>query len=170
IFVDGASSDGTLEIIRAVRRPYRLLQGVAGGISRAMNAGLCASTGEIVAYLHSDDYYLNPSVLSTVVQNMDDDAGWLFGRTMTDLDGELVPEDYVAPRFCYSQLLRGNFIPHPATFVRRELMLRVGGFDEGLKYAMDYDLWLKIAPLAQPIQLDLPLVAFREHAGSLSTS
>jgi glycosyltransferase involved in cell wall biosynthesis len=169
IFVDGGSTDGTLERIRSLPRSYRLVEGVRGGISRAMNAGLAIATGRIVAHLHSDDYYLAPDVLSTVARHLEGGAGWLFGRTVTDLGGSLLPENYVAPRFSYARLLRGNFIPHPATFVRRELMLRAGGFNEKLKYAMDYDLWLKLARLAEPVQLDCAFTAFREHAGSLST-
>ncbi|HYD97615.1 MAG TPA: glycosyltransferase family 2 protein [Noviherbaspirillum sp.] len=171
IFVDGGSSDGTLEQIRALQRPYRLLENVRGGVSRAMNEGLHAATGDVVAYLHSDDYYLHPQVLSTVARLLESSGrGWLFGRTKALIDGKLYADNYVAPRFSYRNLLRGNFIPHPATFVRRELMLRAGGFDTALKYAMDYDLWLKLAKMGEPVQLDEPLAAFREHEGSLSSS
>lgn len=171
IFVDGGSTDGTLEQIRALQRPYRLLENVRGGVSRAMNEGLHAATGDVVAYLHSDDYYLQPDVLSRVARHMEQSRrGWLFGRTMSLVDGVLKPDNYVAPRFSYGSLLRGNFIPHPATFVRRDLMLRAGGFDTSLKYAMDYDLWLKLARIEEPVQLDDALTAFREHEGSLSSS
>lgn len=171
IFVDGGSSDGTLEQIRALKRPYRLLENVRGGVSRAMNEGLRAARGDVIAYLHSDDYYLRPDVLSHVAQLLDASGRkWLFGRTMTLANGQLYPDNYTAPRFSYANLLRGNFIPHPATFVRRELMLRAGGFNTSLKYAMDYDLWLKLAMMCEPLQLDEPLAAFREHEGSLSSS
>lgn len=171
IFVDGGSSDGTIEQITSLERPYRLLKNVRGGVSRAMNEGLRVATGDVIAYLHSDDYYLKPDVLSRVARHMEASGRkWLFGRTMTLADGELHPDDYVAPRFSYANLLRGNFIPHPATFVRRELMQRAGGFNTGLKYAMDYDLWLKLAMMSEPLQLDEPFTAFREHEGSLSSS
>lgn len=171
IFVDGGSDDGTLEQIRALQRPYRLLENVRGGVSRAMNEGLRAATGDVVAYLHSDDYYLKPDVLSQAARLLESSGrGWLFGRTMALKGGTLHADNYVAPRFSYDSLLRGNFIPHPATFVRRELLLRAGGFNTGLKYAMDYDLWLKLARLSEPLQLDDALTAFREHEGSLSTS
>ncbi|HEY0844093.1 MAG TPA: glycosyltransferase family 2 protein [Noviherbaspirillum sp.] len=171
IFVDGGSTDGTLEQIRAIQRPTLLLENVRGGVSRAMNEGLRAATGDVIAYLHSDDYYLKPDVLSRVARHFDASGRkWLFGRTMTLQNGQLFPDDYVAPRFSYPNLLRGNFIPHPATFVRRELMLRAGGFNTGLKYAMDYDLWLKLAMMAEPLQLDESFTAFREHEGSLSSS
>jgi len=171
IFVDGGSTDGTLEQIRMLQRPYRLLGNVRGGVSRAMNEGLRVATGDVIAYLHSDDYYLQPDVLSRVARHFESSGKkWLFGRTMSLVEGKLQADNYVAPRFSYENLLRGNFIPHPATFVRRELMLRAGGFNTSLKYAMDYDLWLKLAMMGDPVQLDEALTVFREHEGSLSSS
>jgi len=171
IFVDGGSTDGTLEQIRALQRPYQLIENVRGGVSRAMNEGMRAARGDVIAYLHSDDYYLHPQVLSTVAGHLETSGrSWLFGRTRTIIDGQLLSENYVAPRYTYGKLLKGNFIPHPATFVRRDLMQRAGGFDASLKYAMDYDLWLRIGRLAEPVQLDEPLTAFREHEGSLSSA
>jgi len=170
IFVDGGSTDGTLERIRALPRPYTLLENVRGGISNAMNAGLKAATGDVIMHLHSDDYLFGKDVLTRVAALFRlSGRQWLFGRTLTLVDEELIADRYVAPRFTYANLLRGNFIPHPATFVRRDFMLETGGFDTDLKYAMDYDMWLKLGRVAAPLQLNEPLAVFREHQGSLST-
>lgn len=170
IFVDGGSTDNTLAQINAIGRPIKLIGPVQGGISNAMNHGLKAATGDIVAYLHSDDFYLRTDGLSVVARAFaSSGCRWLFGRTLRAIDGQLLPEGFTAPRYSRTQLLRGNFIPHPATFVTRSLMLEAGGFDTSLRYAMDYDLWLRLSQLAEPVQLDLPLAAFREHDGSLST-
>lgn len=170
ILVDGGSSDGTLERIRSLDRPYTLIENVQGGISEAMNAGIEAARGEIIAHLHSDDFYLHDDVLHTVANAFQHyHCRWLYGRTMRCINGRLLPEGFVAPPFSQARLLRGNFIPHPATFMTRELIWRAGGFDPRLRYAMDYDLWLRLSHLATPIALPQPLAAFREHAGSLST-
>lgn len=171
IFVDGGSTDGTLERIAAIPRPVKVITNVRGGISKAMNEGIHAATGEVVAHLHSDDFYLESDVLSRVAVAMaDQNVGWCFGRIQRLIDGKLVPESYVAPAYSAKRLCRGNFIPHPATFVRRDWINKAGRFDEALTYAMDYDLWLKLAKRGGPVELNLPLAAFREHAGSLSSS
>lgn len=170
IFVDGGSTDGTLERIRAVPRPCRVLENVRGGISRAMNAGIEQASGRIIAHLHSDDFYLRPDVLSLVAQQFETTGRqWLFGRAMPVKHGVLCEEGYVAPPYDYRTLVRVNFIPHPSTFVHRDLFARAGLFNEDLKYAMDYELWLRLGRLAEPAQLGMPLSAMREHTGSLST-
>ena len=171
IFVDGGSTDGTLERIAAIDRPVTVLHDVRGGISHAMNEGIRVASGDIVAHLHSDDYYLHPGVVSKAVRAMEaNQAGWCFGRIMRIVDGQLLPESFVAPKYSAARLTRGNFIPHPATFVRRDWILKAGGFDESRKYAMDYDLWLKLAKFGDPVELGEPLAVFRVHDGSLSSS
>jgi hypothetical protein len=70
----------------------------------------------------------------------------------------------------YNRLLRGNIILHPATFVMRHAMMEIGGFDSKLKYAMDYDLWLRLGSNNHPLCLDKLLSCFRIHNGSLSSS
>lgn len=172
IFVDGGSSDGTLERIRAIDRPFKLVTGVDGGISRAMNEGIKVATGDVIAHLHSDDYYLHPQVLSKVAFEMRRTGRqWLVGGMVVDKDGGLVPEARSALTFSFSRLLGGKYlVPHPATFVSRALFEKVGLFDEGLRYAMDWDLWLRIGSAGEvPAEITEPLTAFREHQGSLST-
>jgi glycosyltransferase involved in cell wall biosynthesis len=171
IFVDGGSTDGTLAEIAAIKRPIKLLHNVRGGISHAMNEGVKLATGDVVAHLHSDDYYLSTDVLSKVAHVLaDPNVGWCYGRTKRLRDGVLVSEGYVAPRYSAKRLLRGNFIPHPATFVRRDWLVGAGFFNESLKYAMDYDLWLKLSKRGDALAMNIPMAVFREHGGSLSSS
>lgn len=170
VFVDGDSTDATLELLRAVPGQTTLLSGVRGGIAKAMNAGTAAARGEIVAHLHSDDYYLHPDVLATVKQHMDQDGSdWLFGRIVSDIDGRQVPEPFVVPPIDTARLLRRNLVPHPATFMRRSVFQRFGGFREDYRLAMDYEYWLRIAPHLKLSQLSEALTAFRVHAESATS-
>jgi len=170
IFVDGHSTDGTLALLRAQPGNTRLLEGVDGGIAGAMNAGIAAAQGEIVAHLHSDDYYLHPTVLTSVAQRMAaDGCDVLFGRIVSDIAGQRVPESFAVPRFAPQRLLRRNLIPHPATFIRRTVFERFGVFSQDYKLAMDYEFWLRIRNQCRFAQIDEPLAAFRVHAGSASS-
>jgi glycosyltransferase involved in cell wall biosynthesis len=169
VFVDGDSTDGTLELLQRQPGEVRIVTGVRGGIARAMNAGVAAARGEFVAHLHADDYYVHPDVLATVERQLRaDGSDWLFGRIVSDVGGQQVPEGFTVPRFSPRALLRRNIVPHPATFVRREVFARFGGFREDYRLAMDYEFWLRIAPHLKASQLDEPLAAFRVHEGSAS--
>lgn len=172
VFVDGGSIDGTLEYVRSLAGNVKVVENVAGGISRAMNVGIEHASGEIVAHLHSDDYYPSPDVLSKVEASfrLNPEAQWLFGRCISNVEG--VERRPIAPQIAYSyeRLLRRNFIPHPATFVRRGMFSSCGKFDESIKYAMDYDLWLRFGRVSAPLQLDAYLAVFRVHPGSLSSA
>jgi len=169
VFVDGDSDDGTIELLQRQPGNVRIITGVRGGIARAMNTGIAEARGEILAHLHSDDYYLHPGVLATVKQRMDQDGSdWLFGRIVSDVDGRRVPESFVVPPIDTARLLRRNLVPHPATFIRRSVFQRFGGFSEDYRLAMDYEFWLRIQPHLKLSQLSEPLAAFRVHPGSAS--
>jgi glycosyltransferase involved in cell wall biosynthesis len=175
IFVDGGSRDGTLNMLAAYAQDdpgnRRILHDVGGGISRAMNQGIEAARGEIVAHLHADDYYADDEVLARVARRFEETgAAWVVGNIQVLRDGALAPAYPMRP-FSYRAYAAGHTtVPHPAVFVRRACFDQVGGFDPGLRYAMDIDLWLRLARHAPPAQLDATLAVFREHAGSISSA
>lgn len=176
VFVDGGSVDGTLALLAACPGNTRLLRDVGGGISRAMNAGIAAASGDIVAHLHADDYYADAEVLATVESAFAqaDAAGrpldWVFGAILVWRDGRLLPAQ-PPPPFSYRAFAAGRAtVPHPAVFIRRAAFARVGLFDERLRYAMDIDLWLRLGAGSRPGVIARPLAVFREHAGSASSS
>lgn len=173
IFVDGGSTDGTLDIIARMAPGAVVLRDRRGGISRAMNEGIAAATGDVVAHLHSDDFYAGPQVLATVQAAFEaaPQARWLVGRIDVLRDGQRLAATAPSHALTVHTFRRGAVsIPHPAVFIRRELFKQCGVFEEGLKYAMDIDLWLRLLPVAQPLTLAHTLAVFREHAGSVSTA
>jgi glycosyltransferase involved in cell wall biosynthesis len=171
IFVDGGSTDGTLDMLAAYPGNKRILRDVGGGISRAMNQGIEAATGAYVAHLHSDDYYASDDVLASVAAQFDRQrVDWVFGKVQVLKDGALVPPNPMPP-YSYRSFAAGRaWVAHPAVFIRREAFGRVGMFDEQLRYAMDIDLWLRLGQVARPATIDRPLTIFRDHAGSVSSA
>lgn len=138
-----------------------------------MNAGIRAATGDVIAHLHSDDHYLNPHILSKVAVAFEESGHeWLIGWIMKDIDGRLEPDVPKQTGFSQRRFAAGIlFVPHPATFVRRTLFERVGFFDEGLRCAMDNDLWQRITAVGTPpVEIREFLTAVRRHAGRLSTA
>lgn len=170
IFVDGGSSDATLALLAAFPGNKRILHDVRGGISHAMNRGIRAARGAIVGHLHADDYYAAPDVLASVASAMAASGrDWLVGEIVVLSPHGLLPAQ---PRraYSYAALAAGRaFIPHPATFIGRHLFAQFGYFDEQLRYAMDIDLWLRLAAHTPPVVLQRVLAVFREHAGSVSS-
>ena len=171
IFVDGGSTDGTLEYISKERPASTVLTNVGGGISRAMNAGIAAATGDIVAHLHSDDFYKHGGVLSRVAQLFEATGrDWIVGRTDDLRNGKIEPGASVLPFSRWRFLSRGAYLPHPSTFMRIELMRRLGGFDETVRYAMDIDCWIRALRISQTVARRRAVGGFSRTHGSLSST
>jgi glycosyltransferase involved in cell wall biosynthesis len=171
IVVDGGSKDRTLDILAKYedRIDYWISE-PDKGISDAMNKGILLSTGELIAHLHADDFFADPSVVSSVCSKYLRHPGalWLTGGIdIVDKEGNL-RQEIKARKYSYRKLIRGNILLHPATFVTRHAFEKVGVFDTGYRYAMDYDLWLRIGSIADPVLLDLQVACFRAHDESRS--
>jgi Glycosyl transferase family 2 len=170
IVIDGGSTDGSREII-ARYAPYLDYWVVEPdrGQAHAINKGFERATGEIVAWLNSDDYY-TPGALRKVVAAFASDAGvsWVYGDCLlvAEPDGVLGP--CPAQPFRLDTALGGRSpIWQPASFVRRSLLDRTGPLDESLGLALDYDLWLRAWRHARPLYLaGETLAVIADHADS----
>ncbi|HEX2396926.1 MAG TPA: glycosyltransferase family 2 protein [Solirubrobacteraceae bacterium] len=177
VVVDGGSSDGTLDILRAAER-VRWISEPDRGLAHAMNKGIAMAQGEVIGWLNADDRYL-PRALEAVGRALarHPDALWLTGRCrIIDADGREVRRWVTAyknaflRRYSLPLYLTQNFISAPATFLRREAFEVAGLFDERYRISMDYDFYLRLARRADPLVLDRELADFRMAEGSLSMS
>lgn len=148
IVIDGGSTDNSIEIIR--RYESRLGYWISErdkGQTDALNKGFAHAHGEILAWLNSDDVYY-PGAVSAAVKFMGEnpDIGMVYG----DLDfineaGELIGR-FNAAQTDLKKLRRGFVhIPQPAAFFRAVHWQQVGPLDPGYFFAMDYDLWVRLA-------------------------
>lgn len=175
LIIDGGSTDGALEIIQQYAATDTRIAWESSrdsGISEAMNRGLHGARGEIIAFLHADDRYADLAVLGDVDRCFSrmTPTLWVTGGVREiDTTGRQIRQLPVRT-YSYRRLLRNNILYHPATFLSQRAFEQAGSFDAGLKYAMDYDLWLRLGRISSPVTLNRMLADFRVHPGSLSTS
>lgn len=173
LVIDGGSTDGSREVLGEyssyldywVAEPDR-------GQAHAINKGIARATGDIVAWLNSDDCYL-PGTVARVVAEFESDPAleWLYGDFLLRAEpaGTLTPSSSIPFEFP-TALLRGySPICQPTAFVRRSLLERIGGIDERYHLAMDFDLWLRAVKQARPRYLaGTPLALVTDHADAKS--
>jgi glycosyltransferase involved in cell wall biosynthesis len=171
IVFDGGSTDGTLEILRRHEGTYpmRWVSEPDRGMYDAINKGLAMASGEIVAYLNTDDLYF-PWTVATVVDAMNRSGADLVYGDAIRLDeptGARMPWLQVPVR---ARALRasGSLI-QPAVFWRRDLHERVGLFDASLRFVGDLDFWLRALDRCTTVQVDEVLAVDRAHAMQFST-
>lgn len=175
LVVDGGSTDDTLRILRRYEGRLRVISEPDRGQSDAINKGFRLTSGEALAWLNSDDTYA-PGALQAAVETLSATrARWCFGECLVvDEDDREVRhavsgyKSWASRRYSIRRLLSSNFIPQPATFFRRDLLDEVGTLDPSLRYAMDYDLWLRFARIAEPAFVPRPLASFRWHSASVT--
>ena len=174
IVIDGGSKDGTLEIIErwrpalayAISEPDR-------GIYDAMNKGLARATGDVVAFLNSDDRYIDGEVLGEVAQafaSADVDA--VFGDVDFVRPGapDRVVRRYSSARFTPERLKTGLLPAHPALFVRRSVFDRVGPFNADYHIAGDFEFVVRAFGDGRLRYKYLPRVMVRMQTGGASTA
>lgn len=163
--MDAGSTDQSVDIIKryADRIDY-WVSGPDGGQSAAINAGWSRGSGEIVAWLNSDDFYL-PGSLATVGAYLaaHPDVMVVYGRCdIVDRGGEVL--DRVGePYRRRTMVMSRNVIPQPAAFIRREALDRVGMLDELLHYVMDMELFLRVGRIRAPRFIDETLAGMTRH-------
>lgn len=162
VVVDGASTDGTPDIIRSFGpRVDTLLSEPDDGIGDAMNKGVRLATGELVTHLHAGDAFCDSEVVARVAEDYAARKWrWAVGgaRWLRE-DGAPGGVQHFAA-FSYRRLRLMNYIPHQAAFLERGLFGEIGGFDTSYKIAMDYHFWLRLGALHSPAVLPFEVVDF----------
>ncbi len=168
IIVDGGSTDGTLEIIIKYQDRLTWVSEKDRGQSDAINKGFEMASGDILAWLNSDDTYV-PGALDTVCRAYQERPfKWCFGkcRNIDENDHEIRKavtryKIFESRRYSYRRLLSKDFISQPAVFFTRDVYKEIGPLDLDCNYSMDYDYWLRIGKRYQPHYIDKFLANFR---------
>ena len=165
LVVDGASSDGSVDILR--RYADRLTWWVSeadSGQAEAVNKGFRRARGEIVGWLNSDDVYLPGAVSAAVAAfRSAPETAVVYGNALS-IDAEGRPFNVMRARqYSLTDLLAFNIICQPAAFVRRSALELVGYLDPAYHMLMDHLLWLEMARLAPLVYVPQTWAAARYH-------
>jgi GT2 family glycosyltransferase len=174
--IDDHSSDRgprIVEELAARDRRVKLLRSGGRGIVAALNSGIEAAGGKYVARMDGDDVSM-PERFRMQVAALDRDMQVLaVGSAIECIDtkGRLIDVNYFpcAPRHIAEVLRQGVCcLCHPATMIRREALLAIGGYRDFARHAEDFDLWLRLSSIGELKNLDVPLLRFRLHRKSTS--
>lgn len=166
VVVDGGSFDGSVEVLENASERVRWVSEKDRGQSNALNKAFALSKGEIIGWLNSDDAYYDSRAVETAVEffKRNPDADVAYGHAArVDADGRIVYFMY-APRFAYWRLKWGCFLIQPAVFIRRRAIEKQF-VDESFHYAMDWELWLRLAQACRFHRIDRVLAIDRTHPG-----
>lgn len=147
LIVDGASTDGTLDLIRAFENhsvSIRLYSAKDEGIYHAMNRGIALARGKYVIFLNSDDYYHDSLALFKLTESLKrNETDFAYARTrVVNEDGS--PAEHLFREASPYFIFAGMTICHQTLMVKRSVLEDLGGFDRSYRSAADFDLFLRM--------------------------
>jgi glycosyltransferase involved in cell wall biosynthesis len=173
IIIDGGSTDGTLDIIKSYASKITTwISEPDTGMYDALNKGFALSTGDIMAWINSDDLLL-PNALINMNLLLTDlpEVEWVQGmNSAIDLDGHSIDYRY-GDKFSLIKFLQKDYkyVQQECTFWRRSLYERAGNcLDTSLKLAGDFELWFRFSQFAKLYNCNLDIGAWRDRPGQLS--
>lgn len=181
LIIDGGSTDGAVELLASYAEKYPHIRWISekdNGISSALNKGLAMATGDIIGVNGDDDYY-EPGTFEIVAAEFDQNpsAGVVSGNCDHIRNDGSVWISLKASFTTRRDLIEywkhwgsTSFLPAPSTFIRREVIEVIGGFDEADRYAMDYHHWIKITEKFRVKTIDKVLAKYRSDHGTISFS
>lgn len=166
ILVDGASTDGSVEIIKKYAGKFSYwVSEKDRGQADAINKGFARATGDIVAWLNSDDYYLQGTVSAAVkVFEENPDAALVYGNMLAVDEHGKTFNTLSYKQLTLEDLLCFQIIGQPAVFMRRSALIKTSGLNLDFHFLLDHLLWIHIAKQGKILHVDQTWSAARYHA------
>jgi glycosyltransferase involved in cell wall biosynthesis len=171
---DNESTDATAAVMSEYADRVRFLRERDAGQADAINQGWHASSGRWLAWLNADDLY-EPGALAAVAAaaEANPEARWIVGEfRIVDRLGRAIGglhagyKNFLLRRYSYSLLLSENIIPQMSVFIRRDLWQEAGDLRTDDQLAFDYEYWLRLGQICDPLVLPQCLSVFRYYRGT----
>jgi glycosyltransferase len=172
IIIDNCSKDSTLDIAKTHSEGIsRLVSEPDKGIFDALNKGIKLASGDIVGFLHADDFYASTDVIEHVVEKFNiSGADAVYGdlQYVSKNNTDKIIRNWVAGEFSRKKMLNGWMPPHPTLFIKRECYKKYGYFNLNYIIAADYELMLRFIIKNQITLSYLPKVLVKMRTGGTS--
>ena len=172
IVVDGASTDGTVEVIEEYAEEITTFVSEQDkGIYDGLNKGVALATGDVVGFLHSDDLFEDKYVVEKIAQAfIKSGVESIYGDLtyVTKEDTSKVVRYWKSGTYSYTKLKRGWMPPHPTFYVKRDVYEKYGAFDTSFKIAADYDSILRFLGREKISTRYIPEVLVKMRLGGAS--
>lgn len=172
MIIDGGSTDGSIEVIRryAPWLTYWVSESDRGQ-AEAINKGWSRTSGDIMAYLNSDDIYVPGTIAAAVVALQNNPQVEMIYSDCQIIDSHSRVVDSMRGReFSLTGHFRHNLIPQPTMFFRRSVLPTIGLLDPSLQYTLDYEFCLRVGQRYKLKRIPGVLARFRTHQGTKSSS
>jgi len=171
IVVDGGSRDGTLDVIEKYKdKICTFISEPDKGIYDGLNKGVALATGDVVAFLHSDDIYASNDIIKEIVAEfISSGADGVYGDLVytPKEDTSKVLRYWKSKKFNISLLKQGWMPAHPTLFLKKSVYDAHGKFDLSFKIAGDYDFMLRVLSAGIKVSY-LPQVFYKMRVGGES--
>lgn len=172
IIIDGLSTDNTLEIVNKYQdKITKVVSENDAGLYDAINKGIGLATGEIIANLNSDDFYIDNNVIADVVAKMEEEKSDTLYADLYYVDAtdtNKVNRNWVSGEYKRGMFFKGWMPPHPTFFVRKGVYDKYGKFNLELKSAADYEIMLRLIHKHECSICYLPRVTVKMRVGGVS--
>jgi glycosyltransferase involved in cell wall biosynthesis len=172
IVIDGDSTDETIDIVYKNINKITVFQSEKdSGIYDALNKGIALATGDVVGFLHADDFFASRSVLSLVAAAFEDPSVCaVYGdlQYVSKRDISKVVRKWQSNTFKPGDLALGWMPAHPTLYIRREWYQKIGGFDVNYKISADYLSILRLFSQTNFKAVYLPHVLITMRLGGVS--
>lgn len=174
IIIDGESKDDTLAIVEKYRsRITRVESGRDGGIYFALNKGISLATGDVIALLHSDDFYADNTVLRRVAETFEKEkCDSVYGdlHYVDQFDTARIVRRWKSGPYKPGLFRKGWMPPHPAFFLKRTCYEKFGTFNTSFRTAADYELMLRMLEKNKISTCYLPETLVKMRTGGASNA
>ena len=170
IIIDGVSTDNTLNIVRQFL-PDILVSEPDCGMYFAANKGISIATGDVIAFLHADDIFAAPNVLTKMAETIEQNnsqAAYADLCYVSKDNTDHIVRYWQAGKFSFKRLKYGWMPPHPTFFAKKSAYLQYGDFDTAFKIAADYDLMLRFLSKPDFNVSYCPITAVKMRVGGIS--